>query len=509
MSSFIGEEKKRKLIPRWHTYDMAKWLGILGNQNDREPQIYSLNKSLEEWSKNKTVTFASELIGKATHAEIFTNIECEEAAKFLIENQSATYSSKRLAESFLKFSFKGHSHPSFSSDPEATAVYYKKISTIKNQLKFYPQNKILWSDLAFFYSTLGQSKKAQKSMDIAISNNYSNRFLVLSAVRCFLHLNLPERALFILKKSIQQTLDPWFLSAEIATSTTIQKSPQSYKRGKNFLKYSNAHAFHRSELAASIGTLEYDAGNKKQARKLINESLEVPTENTLAQVAFLRKQYDNKLFKDKIKSNYLSYEADTNILYQGQKFEEALTSVKKWINYQPFSSRATILGSFLASVALENFNESEKIAKLGLLSSPNDYLLKNNFAFSLINNNKLADAKKIIEQLDFAQTDEYFKCVFNATKGALEFKSNNKENGRVLYEEAIRGFAERKDARSEAIALYFWIKEELIQHDTNPTIRKMIQRLSSLIEKNDIIELSSKKLPGLCATTTSRKKEYK
>lgn len=185
-----------------------------------------------------------------------------------------------------------------------------------------------------------------------------------------------------------------------------------------------------------------------------------------------------------------SYEAEAQLLYNESKYQESFEAMKKWLRYQPFSSRPALQGSFIASLALEDFEEAVNIARIGLLSSPHEFMLQNNLAFSLLSQNKIDEAEQIFNRVNASLLSKEEMAVYNATKGALAFRKGFLDEGRTLYKNAIRQFEEEKNIGSKIMAMYFWYREENLSKGTEaPILRGEIE---NLLEKYPLKEIQQK-----------------
>ena len=318
-------------------------------------------------------------------------------------------------------------------------------------------------DLAFYYCAVGQTHPAESAVKVALSLNKENRYLLRSGSRFFMHLGSPDVALDFLRKSNTGKHDPWLIAAEIAISDTLDRPSKRIKAGQDLIANSNIPKFHLSELAGALGTVELIKGSLRRGKKLFTLALEDPTENTLAQAAFL----DNLLLESSRhidpKKLANSFEAETRFKFtQTHDYKGALEAAQKWFAYQPFSSRPAVAGSYIAGVALEDYEVSAKIAKMGLLSSPHEPLLINNLAFALASLGRINDARRALCCLKDFDISKREQNVLTATRALIEYRSNNTEEGRKLYDSAISGFKQLKDFRSEIIARFYRLKEELM-----------------------------------------------
>ncbi len=208
-----------------------------------------------------------------------------------------------------------------------------------------------------------------------------------------------------------------------------------------------------------MGTLEAHSGNSKKAKRLLRTSLREPSENAIAQAAWLGRNLVgvNVIEGDDCTS---SFEANAWLASQAGEWEITLDQARRWQFDQLFSSRPAILGSFIASRTLEKHEDAIGFAKLGLLSNPTDFMLTNNLAFSLGQLGRAAEAKKVLAKLNPASLNPTDQMFLQATTGLIAFREGHLELGRKQYLEAISSASRLKDPRS-AIAMIYLAFEEL------------------------------------------------
>lgn len=456
----------RQVIPRWHTYSLARWLGVTISSNAQipPPQLSSdFPEKIQSWKDERTLLHASDLVGNSLVLNYFDSKDAIAAANFILSNQAhATRAILEVAETFLRLAHKkGFPLPHIIL-PEQTARFHEVIASLKKRVREYPRNPILWMDLAFYYSAIGQTLPAQNAVKVALSLNSENRYLLRSGSRFFMHLDSPDVALDILRRSDIGRHDPWLIAAEIAISDTLDRPSKMIKAARDIIERRTHSKFHLSELASALGTIELIKGSRRKGKKLFNLALEDPTENTLAQAIYLESLLGDTVRQIDPQKLANSFEAETRLkFYQMEDYRGALDAAKKWFAYQPFSSRPAVSGSYIAGVALEDYEDSAKIAQMGLLSSPNDVMLRNNLAFSLAYLGRALEAKEELSHLRDSQLSKTELNIITATRALVEFRSENHVEGRRLYESAVAGFKQLKDLHLETKARFFWAREEL------------------------------------------------
>ena len=83
------------------------------------------------------------------------------------------------------------------------------------------------------------------------------------------HTNIPELALYILRKSSRTKYDPWLLATEMAISSIVRIPSRYAKTAQTFLSDNSMDLTHLSELNSSTGTLELENGADKKEQKIL------------------------------------------------------------------------------------------------------------------------------------------------------------------------------------------------------------------------------------------------
>ena len=279
------DEKERKTIPRFLDYFTASTFGLL-----RAIKIGSLydggvvtNQTKIGWTTSHNLFNAVDLVAEAIVTKDFISEDAFNAAQFINRNPKSSWFMTKLANHYLE--------GTAIDAPELKTVetYQLKISKIRSFLDIYPGNPVAWSDLALSYATLGLRTKATKSMAIALQLGENNRFVLRSAAGCFIFNNEPDRAIHTLNKSDLGSIDPWIASAIVAIADGYNLKSRHLRTAKALSGETGLSDFSRSELNASLATMEIKSGSNKEARRLFKRSLIDPTENALAQAEYMKK----------------------------------------------------------------------------------------------------------------------------------------------------------------------------------------------------------------------------
>lgn len=301
---------------------------------------------------------------------------------------------------------------------------------------------------------------------MAMSLQPNNRFVLRAACRLFIHHRDPGRAQYLMKNSEILNYDPWILSAEIVSSTLTGHTSMYIRKGRDMVESQNISPLQITELSSALGTVEYNAGSIKPSRKFFLRSLECPNDNSLAQAVWVSKNISSLTVDIASAQQNIPciYEARARKLLEFDDWKGALEETEKWLADQPFSRDPAILGSFLASVALDDYNKAIDIAMYGLMCNPDETILLNNTAFSYASLNKLDKAQQYFDRIKLVDDDHSQKIVWLATNGLLSFRKGNIAEGRDFYQKAIElANSKNEEYYCEAATLYL-AREELLSN---------------------------------------------
>ena len=250
-------------------------------------------------------------------------------------------------------------------------------------------------------------------------------------------------------------------SLEIAVAAAAERTSRLIRQGKKLLEGGAFNSYHLAELASAIATVDLAAGRGKSARKLFARSLVDPTENSVAQGEWASRRLAGVHVEESNLEKPFTFEARAYNYGSGGEWKKAVEESRNWLRDQPFSSRPAVLGSYLASVILEDYETSIWFATSGLRANPRDFLLLNNLAFAQAQSNNVTDAEKALSGAENAQSDETDEVVFTATAGLVAYRAGDAVRGQLLYKDAIDKAHRKKHKRLESMALVFWALEEI------------------------------------------------
>lgn len=459
-----SENADRRVVPRWRTFrealatyelsptTVAKVPGIDGKAFLHEKEVL--------WQTNHELTFAVDLVSAAN---VLGNSDvAKEAAEFILENEGSTsHMAHELARAVLGVPEVSTALPSTQVMTRGDVVLATKL--LKSRRLTQPRNAFVWLDLARLYVLLGQMDPAEQALRVALGLAPSERFILRSAVRFFLHRRDPGQALQLLRNNPRTPFDPWLISAEIAVSSVVQKSPKFGKIGQSLLDQSGVSPFHMSELACALGSLAMFDGNSRKANRLFESSLREPTDNALAQVVWAGHRTGLELSNRKLLKTPNAHEALTIDAHNRGHWKDLVVHAERWAQDESFSVRPRMIASGTASSLLGEFKLGENVARAGLETNPGHPGLLNNIAFALINQGKPAEALKVIEQVSKNQLTPIHSICLLATIGMAHYRLGNADEGLSHYRMAIDSAGKYELMPLKTLATLYLARERVLQ----------------------------------------------
>ncbi len=465
----LNPDKDRQILPRWRSFEMTLRLGELDSiEPISKMDVYDLSSKIYDWNAHITVGHAADLVGTAI--AIGREEKVVDAARFLLEdNVDISPWIAELAERVL--------HPS-STDREACEDYQqalddselrKRVRRYRSALRDGPRDPVMCVDLSRVYASLGLRYQARKYMDMAIFMEPNNRFVLRSGSRLWAHLGEVDRAHSMIIRSKSTRFDPWLLAAEIATSGALDRSPKFTKIARDMLVERLHPPNHLSELASGLATLELESGSIKKSRRLFKLSLEKPTENSVAQAAWASRRESGIEVDERLLGLPNTFEARSWTCFVKGEWRRVVEECHKWSSDQSFSSRPNILGSYVSAVALQDYSQSKRFAKRGLLVDPDDFVLLNNLTFACINLGEFDAAtksmnmmKRSMTTIDHRVSSYHARAAWFAAHGLLAFRKGRFDCGRRHYLDAVEIAKMEGDDSLLASALAFYAAEAWI-----------------------------------------------
>lgn len=458
-----SEDKNRKIIPRWRPFATTLGAGELSPSPShlKKPvaPVGALDETLRAFKDTPTLVVAADLTSAAVAAG--QPERAQDAARMVLDNHDCVTSAATVVARRVL----GIAPPA----QEALAIQQvmpvaqarQEVHALRSNLHTEPRNTFLWVDLARLYTSLGHGEQAERAMRAALSLSPCDRFVLRSACRFFVHLDRYRDAHDILARNPRVPHDSWLLSAEIAAASVAHRTSRLVRRGKGILDQATFAPFHTSELSSAIATLNFEAGSDKHGRKFLRDSLIMPTENAVAQAAWVARNFYGGGVT--LPAAATSFEARAWSAYYSASWARAVQESAVWLGNEPFSARPAVFGSYIAATTLEDYENSAVLARQGLLANSDDITLRNNLAFALANMGKVDDAKRVFDRLTSVPRDIEVGARISliATLGLLEFRSNNPQGGSELYRHAVEMAQASGDKKRMAVATVYWALEEI------------------------------------------------
>jgi hypothetical protein len=458
------KDVERKVVPRFWSLSAA------ARQGETSPSIRERERSAlifprlddgpvstlrAEWEEHRSPAYAADLVAAAL---VMDEQDQARAAAESVLAASTHSLSKEIAKRVLGEPMVDDGEDLILLDREAVQL---RIGQLKRSVRTDPRAALLWAELARRYAALGQERKAEASMKVALMLSPHDRFLLRSGARLSLHMGDPERGHRLVASAAAAQADPWLVAAEIAIAPLAGHRSRFIKHGKRILESGKFRPVALSELASALATEALAAGSGRVARRLFEQSLADPTENAVAQAEWASRSDARIAFDERLLSDVEdSFEARAQVLAEAGEADGAIENSWAWLRVEPFASRPAIFGSHEAALA-RRYDVAIRFAELGLVANPSEFLLRNNAAFALASMNDVSRAEEHLSAIDVIKLSKEEGLVLTATKGLLAFRKGDVVNGRKLYLQTIK---EAEDPGLKAIAAVLLAREEIIAH---------------------------------------------
>lgn len=470
------EFSNRQLLPRWIPFDdvniltpFTEW--PVKNMNEEEKKnFFELQNS---WYKKNTVPQAVEIIAISHLFDIADTPSYFDSVSYLMNKHSDVIDNNIFLQNFLK---KHTNQISFQD----------RIRNLKQISRNFYSDPSIWTDLAYYYSCLGQIKQAEKASYFALRMNPNDIFSIRSLVKYYLLRNNIDAALWLLYKNDDLKNNPLCISTEISICQAYGINSKLLRKGSSITKNLIIHKPNENELFATMGTLEFNSGNSKKGMKLLSNSLKFPNENIIAQVRYITNRYNKPIDLSKFNTP-CRFEADSWIAYKNSDFEKLLEQTEKWFYFQPFTPQPAIMNSYINSLIFNDEEKSIKMTSDALKISKNNFSLQNNLVVSLYRDNQLEEANKQMNILKKIPLEKDESFVLLATEGLSDIHNGNIEIGNKFYQQALDGFTKNNDFEKKSRLLYYWAWECRKLHDNKWV--DLIKESKEIASKHNLIDL--------------------
>lgn len=478
---------RRNAVPRWRPARAAVRLGLV-----HAARVVRIAKKLEtkdlvelrlDWELHNGVAHASDLVGAAV--AVRSPDLAIDAAHYLLNNGRSGPAARSIAAACVAMS----TGFEMSNDPILLTASdsHERINRLRGRVRQFARDPLAWLDLAREYTVIGLLEQAERPVLTAMSLASQDRLILRSAARFFLHSGDKPFAQKLLLNSGLTRHDPWIAAAEVAVASAGRRQPQSVRHGRELIASGRFSPFHLSELASQICTLEFEASGRGRVKKFMDIALVQPTENALAQVAWVARRTSNHVDHQKLLAAPNSFEAQAWDEYIHADWDGALDAASMWLLDEPFATRPAVFGSFMSGTT-GNFAVSAQFAKTGLQANPGDLILANNLAFALGNLGRVEEAVKMLNAAMQRSPEHESRETVIATAGFLEYKLGNHLNGRTLYLRAIKDLMRKKQTRNAAIATLYFAREEFpVDHAYASELVRRAQDLMKELKDVDLM----------------------
>lgn len=449
-------DDERRLVPLWRTFNTtARNRELEGIATPRKVSLMDKGswffEKVREFEVRQSILSAYELLSAAIVAG--EDNDAKRAAHLLAKSPDISSNLRKLVVNVLE----GNVRPAMLLETDRREA----IAARRTWLRAHPRDAIVWMELALFYSTVAEGTKARHCVEAALTVAPSNRYILRSSVRHFLHEDNPDHAFRILERSNALLRDPWLAAAGLVVQEIMGRRPRKIKVIRELLN-ADVQDHNLSELRGALGSLEYGDGSQRKARKLFIASLKDPTENVVAQLNWYRAK--NRILIDyppgvdhaqeNCEARVWRYAADKN-------WDAAVKSCWGWANLEPFSSRPYLLGSYWSCVTHDNPVLGRTFAQRGLQANPWHSGLLNNLAFSYARSGALSEGEAWYKKAKFAlRKDEDFVALW-ALDGLWAYRKGDIERGRNCYAEAMALCAQDKSRMDACRLALHWVEEEV------------------------------------------------
>lgn len=483
----IFNPKSRHVVPSFRRFADAAALGELSAATSDSPQPVPVDFDavVAEWKHGQTVGIAADLLSRAIVSGR-TLPQISEAADFVLtqgalSSPSLVSAANRLLGNARRVGGTVDQLPRLSSflQTHSRERIYRRIRELRQATTRFPEDPIVFAELARLYLIIGNSAKAKKNMQVALALAPGNRFVLRSAARMYAHYDESERAYDLLRKNVGTRYDPWLMSAELAMAGLIGQQSRVAKSAAALASSTALSPFSLAELSSELGSVELLEGSRRRSKQLFKAALTQPNGNALAQIEWALSI--DKLFDVDLKSFDVSrnYEAMALEAFNAQRWTDVIEHCESWFMDMPFASRPIMMASHVASVVLDDYASAQMFCQAGLVAHPHNPSLINNYAYALALDGKPDEALAVLDQVPLSSVHEpSTRACLVATKGLAYFRKGRINEGRILYLEAAETARKAENVMFRHLALLNYTREELLaRQPLAPSVIEAVRRL--------------------------------
>jgi tetratricopeptide (TPR) repeat protein len=180
----------------------------------------------------------------------------------------------------------------------------------------------------------------------------------------------------------------------------------------------------------------------------------------LAQAAWIARKVGDLEFVVNVQNTPRSYEAGAWTNITNGHWEDSLADAELWLCDEPFSKRPTRFGSWAALSTTADYVKAEHMARHGIKTHHDDFILLNNLAVSLAYQGKPNDALEWFKKIPEKTSEDPSTPTYLATSGLLKFRLGAPDEGRKLYRMAVDDAKHKKVTGAVVSALLHFAREE-------------------------------------------------
>jgi Flp pilus assembly protein TadD len=459
---------RRRLVPRWRyaasAVAPAETVADRPRSEGKEGDDSFWEEKLLNWADDPGIATAAELVSCATALNRVA--EVKDAVAYLHARSTEL---RRGPEELVAYALTSLRRDSSGVAAYATALPMWRagyvsgrkearaiIARSRARLVTTPRDALAWMDMSRAYTTLGQPQHAETAISRALLLAPNSRLIVRAACRRLVHADRSDDAHRLLLRHPRTRQDPWLIAAEIALAQILEETPRLAREGRAVLESGHFSPAGITELAGALGTLEFLNGSTKRARRLFHLSMQAPSDNAVAQARWIAARTGGIEISEDAWRTPRSYEAWCWRAFQAKDWERSLLFAKEWVSDEPFSSRAAVQATFLATAVNEDYEYAIECAREVLMADGTDGMLRNNLVVALAYSDRVEEARAEAALLP-KEPDPERACTHLATRGLLEMRSGRVEAGRAFYRQAFDCASPQLKLR----VLSHWLKEEL------------------------------------------------
>lgn len=483
MALFI-DDTSRLVIPPWRQFD--KSLGELrpAGAEGIEMRRRDIQEYLLEWKASKNLVTAGDLISAAIVNGIAEDPAVLEAARYVVDFPlKAPAALQNVSKGLLDIP----SDPDFFS--MANLKLYERISKLKKLLNDYPASAILRVEIARLYMLIGQLDIAAYHIRMALYLDPNNRFVVRSAARFYIHMGneYKDKAIEVLRKSVLTKKDPWLMASEISVSRQFDKRSPNLKRAGELIDSRNYSNSDLSELCGALGMEELENAGYKNSRRLFNQSLTAPNDNSFAQAQWVAKNRHLELLFPNQPIDVSFKEALCYANFFVGDYKAALRYAQDWQDEMPYSQKCVVFGSNISTTFEKDYKTSIKLLETYLQTNRQNKAALNDLAYAYALNKDPDNAQKQLDKamkvVDVKNPEPADICLV-ATQGLVLFRKKAVKEGSEFYEAAIRA-CERMRRFDMLYSAKLNYAREILISENSETNREQAQRLISDIPDSE------------------------